>query len=911
MIPALRDRMVQRLQLIDRIEQGLAKGFVLVSAPPGYGKTTLIAEWAHQSQTPTVWLSLDGQDNDLAVINRYLSAFLHNNFPAQQPLLVDLPSPGNPELEFRALLVAVINACSEMAGNITVIVDDYHLIQNPQIHNGLLFLLEHLPCQFRLILITRSDPPFPLARFRANNHICELRAADLVFSVKETTEFLTCTMQLDINESRIGQFFRSSEGWVTGLQLAALSLDDSGELPTAGHPAALNQNLVQRYIIEEVFFRQSAEVQDFLLRTSVLENLSAPLCDALLKNPGSSHQILHYLDRSNLFISALDEEGKWYRYHPLFAEALRHLLKEEHGDEVSLLHARASEWFDQNDMYEEALSHALATNDFTYTANLLNKYIMRTIKHGDFLALLHWIKKIPEELLETSPLLCLVNSWSLILSLDLEIGEKWVNKADRLLEKADFTEIDKGLERDLRGGILAVRSILAAAKGEDEQAIEFSRQALDQLPKENNFSYGFALLDKGMMFSLNGNLSDAVSVLREAIRVSQASGNWMVMMIARCSLGDVLISRGELSQALTLLKKSLAYASPPKSSGTGFEGVILTEIGEIYLLRNQIAEASETLHNSVTLSRDWLPKLYELDAHIHLAHLLHCQGDYKSTQSEFQRAREISEVSEVNLDDLVIDLQEAQYALQRGEIDPVFTWAQKQHLLDEDKTEFTRSLPFSISTSVYLVLSRLLLHLGIREKKPQYFKQAAGLLNTLILQFQEMGYAASQIEAWLLLAITCQESGDAENALKAIQKALALAEPEGFRQVFIDEGLSASRLLIRFLAYQKKNKLSAELPTRNFVADLLFRLTGHESNESQDATETRSHAVAAASELLTPRELEVLRLAAGGRNNQEIALELNLSINTVKRHLNNTFLKLGATSRTQAIALAHQQGWLH
>lgn len=384
MIPALRDCMVQRFQLIDRIEQGLAKGFILVSAPPGYGKTTLIAEWAHQSQTPTTWLSLDAQDNDLAVINRYLSAFLRNNFPTQQPIPVDLPSPGNPALEFRALLVAVINACSEMEGNITVIVDDYHLIQNPQIHNGLLFLLDHLPCQLRLILITRSDPPFPLARFRANNHICELHAADLVFNAKETAEFLTRTMQLDINESRIGQFFRSSEGWVTGLQLAALSLDDSGEPPAAGSPAVLNQNLVQRYIIEEVFFRQSAEVQGFLLRTSVLENLSAPLCDALLKAPGSSHQILHYLDRSNLFITALDEEGRWYRYHPLFAEALRHLLKEEHADEANLLHVRASEWFDQNGMYEEALSHALAANDYTYTANLLNKYIMYTIKYGDF-----------------------------------------------------------------------------------------------------------------------------------------------------------------------------------------------------------------------------------------------------------------------------------------------------------------------------------------------------------------------------------------------------------------------------------------------------------------------------------------------------------------------------------------------
>jgi LuxR family maltose regulon positive regulatory protein len=909
MIPALRRRIVHRLQLIDRIEKGLEQGFVLVSAPPGFGKTTLVADWANGKSKQVIWLSLDPSDNDLNVINRYLTALLENRFPSIQPLLADYIPDGNPEHVFNALLITLINACSDPENEIFIVLDDYHLIQNKQMHDSLSFVLEHMPPYLHLILITRKDPPIPLARLRANNQICELHAQDLIFSRLEAVEFLTQTMQLRLNDLQVGQLLRRTEGWITGLQLAALS-QNSSEPEKTEISGEINQDLLQNYIIEEVFNRQTPEVKDFLLRTSVLENLSAPLCGALLEGNENPRQILDYLDHSNLFITSLDNEGKWYRYHPLFAETLRRLMNEQHPELIGSLHARAAEWCDQNGLYEEALIHSIASEENDRILALLQKYALLTIQKGDVLDLLRWIKKVPTGLIESSPLLCMVYSWELILSLEQEASLQWVEKADLLMKESNFTGLDKDYETEIRGCILALRSILAASSGNGELSIELSRQALDLLPPENSFAHSFALLDKGMTLSLTGNLSEAVQALQEAIRVSQSAGNWMVMMIARSDLGDTLINRGDLSLALTSFKRSLDFAVQPKGLGYGFEGLLYIEIGEIYLMRNQINEAYESLRKGIALSKSWLPMLYELDAHLHLAHLLQCQGNFQSANEEFQIARMIADKSESNLDDTMIELQEIHYAIQRGELDPALAWAQKNHLLDQSISVYTRNLPYSIAASVYLLLARLLMHLGIREKNPDYFIRSITLLHELLPRFEEMEYGQSIIETWLLLALLYQETGDTNQMISAVQRALALAEPEKIRQIFLDEGLSCSRLLTRYLAYQKKNKLTASLPTREFVTDLLFRLTGNEVSEDTDRNDEQI-STAASYELLTPREIDVLKLAASGRSNQEIALELHLSINTVKRHLNNIFMKLGASTRTQAIALAHQQGLLH
>ena len=911
MIPALRARMVHRQQLIARIEQGLAQGLVLVSAPAGYGKTTLVAEWAHQSRAPVGWLSLDARDNDLQVINRYLTSFVETFFPDLPAASAGMPPAGYSEREFEALLVGIINACSELDQEFTLILDDYHVIQNPQIHAGLLFTLEHMPPRLRLILVTRTDPPFPLARLRANDHVCELHAADLTFTPAEANEFLNRTMQLPCDEAQSDQLNREAEGWITGLQMAALARRE-----TPGHfPTASNQRLIQQYLIEEVFSRQPAAVQEFLLRMAVLNNLSGPLCDFLLgehTDQPNGEQLLQTVNRSNLFITALDTEGKWFRFHPLFAEALRNLLAEKYAKELPTLHARASEWCDRNGLYEEALQHALAGNDYALTATLLEKYSLLAMQHGDILDLLQWIEKVPPVLVENSPLLCLIYAWGLALSFDLEGGAHWTEKASLLLDNPQV-HYEPAIANELRGGIFAVQSILAAAHGEGERALDLSKSALQLLPEENSFSHCFALLDQGVTYLLNGELSRANTSLEETIRVSRSAGNWMVMMIARSNLGDVLISLGELSRALSLFRQSLAFAAPAKGHGSGFEGLIYIEIGEVYLLRNQLPAAAENLYRGRELSKSWLPRLYEMDATLQLAHLLHSQGNFVAADAAVQQARASADISEGSLDDLLVDLFEAKMALQRGRVQPALTWATKNHLLEPEAPSWLAKMPFSFDVAIRLLQARLLLALSHEEKNPQFCQRAAALLHELLPRLQTCGDVFSQIEANLLLAQVCQENGLPDEMLAALGQALALAEPEEFRQVFIDEGLPLSRLLTHYLAYLKRHQDSAVMPTRNFVTDLLFRLSSP-GNPRETPTESEIFVKAeipGIGELLTPRETEVLGLAAQGRTNQEIGIELHLSVNTVKRHLNNIFLKLGATTRTQAIAIARQHGWLY
>lgn len=902
MIPAMRARMVHRQRLIDRIEQGLPQGLVLVSAPAGYGKTTLVAEWARQSQKPVGWISLDPQDNDLQVFNRYLTSFVEVFFPNLP--LSGMPLTGDSEGEFQALLVEIINACSELDQEFTMVLDDYHVIQNSQIHDGLLFTLEHLPQQLHFIVITRSDPPFPLARLRANGHVCEVKAADLSFSPAEASEFLTQTMQLHIDEAQTRQLNHEAEGWIAGLQMAALAHREAlGRSPTAD-----NQSLIQQYLIEEVFAHQPPELQEFLLRTSILNNLSGPLCNYLLGDqPGkpSGNQLLQKVNRSNLFITALDNEGKWFRFHPLFAEALRNLLAEKYPAEIPALHVRISKWCDHNDMSIEALQHALAGKDYQLTLSLLEKYSLQAMTQGNILDLLQWIEKVPIELIENSPLLCLIYSWGLVLSFDLDSSAKWVEKASRLLAE-DKVQVKTDLSQQLRGGILAVQSILAAAHGEGERAIELSKQALELLPEENSFAHCFALLDQGVTYSLNGELSRAASLLEETISVSRSTGNWMVMMIARSNLGDLLISRGELNQALTLYRQSLAFAAPANGANSGFEGLFYIEIGEVYLLRNQLTEAEEALHSGLKLSSSWLPRLYELDATLQLARLQHSRGNYADSVATLQRAHALADVSEDSLDNLLVEIQTAKLALLRGETQPALVWASQNHLMEDAPPDWLTKVPFSFDISIHLLLARLFLRLASTEKNPQSVQRCRSLLAELLPRLYATEDVLSQIEANLLLALALQSVDETDDALAALEKALALAEPEGIRQVFVDEGLPLSRLLTRYLAYLKRRKESPIMPTRAFVTDLLFRIsTPAETSAAITAVEPAPQV-----DLLTLRELEVLGQVAQGRTNQEIAAGLHLSVNTVKRHLNNIFLKLGATTRIQAIAVARQHGWL-
>ena len=390
MIPAMRDRMVHRFHLLDQIDQGINQGFILISSPPGYGKTTLVADWSHRCSTPVAWLTLDEQDNDLLVLNRYLENIRKKLFSEVNSNALDILPVRNADDQFHYLLVTIINECSKVDTDLTIILDDYQVIHNPIIHEGFIFLLEHFPEHLRFILASRTDPPFPLARLQAKHRVLKLSSVDLKFTEVEAEEFLNQTNHLLLTQAEVEKCYQRTEGWITGLQLAALTVDG----PTRNMLPTSSPSLTLEYMGEEVIYLQTPEIQDFLLRTSILDNLSGPLCKYILNTNGDSPQsqdLLHSLYHANLFLTALDTQEHWFRYHPLFGETLKHLLLQKYPEEIPGLYKRASEWCDQNGLYEEALKYASGSNDSELLLSYLKKYAIEAFKNGNILDYSTWL----------------------------------------------------------------------------------------------------------------------------------------------------------------------------------------------------------------------------------------------------------------------------------------------------------------------------------------------------------------------------------------------------------------------------------------------------------------------------------------------------------------------------------------
>jgi len=913
--PVIKSKLVHRSHLINKIEKGIEHGFVLVSSPPGYGKTTLVADWAHHSKTPVAWLSLDAYDNDLLIFNRYLKQLLDKTFFSFNPSQFNLLVESNSIDDYPTLLATFINSFSESTTDYTLVLDDYHLIKNQKIHESIIYLLDHFPAHLRLIIITRSDPPFSLARLRANHRITELHAAELAFSLQETNQFLNQIRQLSLPDQTVAQFYEKTEGWVTGLQLASLTNIDAKLMEKHDLTISFNTNLTMEYIVEEVVKQQPIKIQKFLLRTSFLTNLYGPLCDYILEpfEPASNSRVLlNELFHSNLFLNTLDPEENWYRYHPLFVTALRQILEENYREEITILYSRAISWCEQHDLYDAALTYAETIGDKSRMVELLEKYSFEAIKQNRIMDVIGQVNRTDQELIASSPVLSLVYSWRYLLSFDIDTGEIWLDKASKLMETLDPDSRLKPFENEIWGLLAAGKSIIAATQYDMNKALELSRQTLRLLPEENDFAHSFALLNQGITLSINGKLIKAIRVLRETINNGEISGNWFAMMIARINLGEILIDNGQLDQAMILFQQSIKFSSTTPGKYSTFESFYLKEISDIYLAKNQLDEAQQYLQKSVEKSGNTLPTFTEFDTHIRMAHLFHCQGNFLQSKSELTLARQLSITSQARLDDMILDLYEVKWALQRGQISSAQKLMQKLGLDEKTSLRELRSIPFTMADNALIIIARSLLTQGRVQNDPEKLNLAIEKLNELVPLLIDAGMVEHLIEVYILLSLAYHELNKNDEMLTMVHTALKTAEPEEFRQLFLDEGIPMSQILIHYLAALKQKKFRDNLPSKSFVTDLLFRLTNREIDLKEDEKEFEPGPEddVLIVELLTARENEILQLVGKGCSNQEIALELHISVNTVKRHLNNAFMKLGASTRTQAIRVAHQQGFI-
>ena len=924
-IPPLRPELVPRPRLIERLNAGLDRKLTLVSAPAGFGKPTLLSEWIHGGDAATAplraaWLSLDEDDNDPARFLAYFIAALQmveENIGEGTPSALQSPQP--PPIE--AILTPLLNEIATIPNGFTLVLDDYHLIKAKPIHDALTFLLDHLPPPMRLVIATRQDPPLPLARLRGRGHMTEIRAGDLRFTEEEATAFLNQTMGLGLTPDEVSALEARTEGWIAGLHLAALSLKGEADRAAFIRAFAGDDRHVMDYLVSEVVSRQSEAVQRFLLHTAILERLCGPLCDAVLDSdgqPGSGQAILEYLEQANLFIVPLDNRRQWYRYHHLFADLLRHRLRRTVGAQgIAPLHRRASAWYAHNDMMSEAIAHSLVAKDWEQAAQLIGQAFDDMCCRGEYYTtMLSWLEMLPDEIVRARPSLGILYAWMLSINLQLDAVEPRLQEMERMA--------DGQLPVDLRLQIAAIRATLARQRNDVAIAIELSHQVLKVLaedPSDSNLlAYTGVVFNLAWTHLMEGDVVKARPRFSEARTLSQSAGSITLTLDAMRGLARVQILQGQLRQAVETYRQALQLADKvTQQSGQAVPAAapVHLELADLLRERNQLDEAAHHLAQGIELSRQWQILGEDLrNSYVYQARLKQARGDAAGALDAIRQAEQLAQAYRAvpRFGDPIAacraQLTLAQAVSIGGAFDPA--WKRKRrHLEAVEQWAETRGLRADGSINLvddefeYVIWVRLL----IAQNEPS---QALQLLARLLQGAEDGGRTGRVIEILTLQALAQQALGDTDQALIALERALSLAEPEGYVRLFVDEGPPMARLLLRLCSGQVH-----EATARGIAPDYARRLLAVFEAETKDEepalrrppSVSRGEAEGLV-EPLSERELEVLGLIAEGLTNQEIASRLFLALNTVKVHTRNIYGKLGVNSRTQAVAKARTLGIL-
>jgi LuxR family maltose regulon positive regulatory protein len=880
-VPPARSNAVSRPRLIELIQGGLDKTLILVSAPAGYGKTTLVSGWLHETGLSSAWFSLDEGDNDPVRFLQYLLAALQGVFPALQFDVLSILQ-GTQPTAYDGLANILIN---EIAGHETpfvLVLDDFQVLQSQAIMQMLTYLLEHMPPQMHLALLTRSDPPLPLARLRACNQLLDIRANQLRFTQEEVAIFLNDVMQLELSADDIMRMEKRAEGWIAGLQLAALSIQSCNDVHGFVSAFAGSQAYIMDYLAEEVLRLQPEGVRVFLLKTSILGRLCGPLCNAVL-GMGETEDIdgqmmLETLEKKNLFLVPLDDKRHWYRYHQLFADVLNRRLESQFPDQLRDLHLRAAQWLAQNGSSDEAIQHTLMAGDRDLAAQLVDQYGCLLLMRGEVVNLLGWIEAV-EAHARIYPWVAIQKGWALALAGRLDRVEGALQTAERLITAREY---DEG-SATMCGAIAAARAFCANMNGEAKLAADFARQALGFLPVSDDFSCSLrsaAISILGDASWMSGDLGEARDAYQEAVRISRAAGNIDMILITTSNHADIMMELGLLQQSAGAYSEALKLATLPDGQVSPLVERIYAGLSLANYEWNRLESAEEHAQQCIEHSLRWGGNAYQAIGFVILAKLAHIQPDPKKALEMIRAAEHsvrkypLSPWRSTWFESTLARLWVAQGNLEKA----------AELIRTNGITTDRISNPGEISTQqepVVLAQMHLLLAQGDHD--------ALLALSSRLLEVSETTKRVGRvIEVLILRALAFQGKKDIERSLADLERALALAQPEGYVRVFLDEGEPMVRLLYQAKTHRMGGGYAAELVAQ-----------ARRPEPEMPATQLLI-------EPLTLRELEVLRLIAAGFANQEIAAKLVISIPTVKRHISNIYTKLGAKNRTQAVSLARE-----
>ncbi len=889
-IPPPRPKGVLRPRLLERLNEGLHGKLTLIAAPAGFGKTTLISAWLATGERPAAWLSLDEADSDPTRFLAYFIAALQTIAPhLGEGVLGVLQSPQSPPTE--SVLTSLLNEIATIPDKFVLVLDDYHVIDagSPQgaVDQALTFLLERLPPQMHLVITTREDPHLPLARLRARGHMTELRATDLRFTPTEAAGFLNQVMGLNLSMEDVTALEARTEGWIAGLQLAAIALQ--------GHEDATNfiksftgkHHFVMDYLLAEVLQQQSARVQTFLLRTSILDRLCGPLCDTvLLDTSASGPETLEYLEQANLFIVPLDHERRWYRYHHLFADLLRQRLGQSLSPgEIKELHIRASEWYEQNDRMPDALHHALKAEAFERAARLAEDLWQSMDLTFQTAAWLGWVKKIPHAVVSVRPTLCVLIGRTYADVGDLDASEAYLKNAEHALAGRMHQDESKRLP----GTIALVRATNAQNQGSLAETVKYAELAIQLTPKENTQLLAQAFITLGMTHWATGDLGASLQAMHVWMKEMQRLGNQEFVVASAFAVADMEVVLGRLREAENSLQQAIQQAG-----ALGPEAETVTahhHLGLGLLAHEQGDDAAMTQHLQIAADLGQRTPLTNWSHRWSMARAW-LQEAAEAWDAALERLNEAGRVYVKNPVPITqpIEAHKARIYLKQGRLDRAQIWAQERGISVKDEVRY-------LSEYEHLTLARVRLAEGS-------FDGVNDLLERLLALAEAQHRTGSVIEILLTQALVDQAQGDRLNAHAALERALQLAEPEGYLRTFVEKSEAMRQLLLDFSSANEKQPVH---PLHSYVDKILAAFSPPAKVVSKSATSNQSPEII---EPLTDRELEILHLIAQGLSNHEIGQRLFLALNTVKGHNRHIFGKLQVQRRTEAIARAREIGLL-
>ncbi|MDQ1324350.1 MAG: hypothetical protein QG587_1686, partial [Chloroflexota bacterium] len=795
--PLPRPSAVDRTRLLDRLGRGAMSKLTLVSAPPGFGKTTLVAQWiaAQGAERSTAWVSLEPADNEPTTFWAYVAAAVARVLPGVGDTARDLLADGQARAD-RAI-AALVYDLATVPGDLVIVLDDLHVIEAPEIGEGLAYLLDHLPPQVHLVVITRSDPPLPLARMRARGELVEVRAADLRFTTEEAAAYLNDQMGLSLAGAEVNTLEARTEGWIAALQLAAISMRGREDVASFIASFAGDDRYVVDYLADEVLERQPEAIRDFLLRTAILDRLTGALCDAVTGATGGSATLVS-LERANLFLVPLDDQRRWYRYHHLFADLLRTRLLDQHPGDVPELHRRASAWWEARGEPAEAIGHALAAGDVERAADLVEPEARRLVRGRHEMTVRRWLDSLPDRIYEVRPVLADAHAGVLLATgqtegVDRRLGqaERWLDAAvgdaeRQRAERAGLVATDLEALRRLPGSVALHRAGLAVMQGRQPDAITHARRALE-VARAGSVEAGGAAAILGLVSWAAGDLAAAHAAWTEGAAALEQAGHHADMLGCSIALGDIEVTQGRLHDARRTYERGLRLSATHGQPVLRGAADMHVGLAELFREWNDLEAARRHLDQATELGeRMGLPQ-HPYRWRVARAALLRVEGDTDAALALLDEAERVYD-GDFSPEVHPVASARARLWVSTGRHADALAWARDRGLTAEDDAVYLRE-------DEHITLARALLAHAVADGNRSAAMQASSLVGRLLEAAEAGGRGRSEVELLVLCARACQALGDIDDAVTALDRALALAEPQGYVRLFLDEGPAMAALL--------------------------------------------------------------------------------------------------------------------